>query len=237
VFDPFPVPQGGSRGIELNRVLPPHARGIVSSLLLTARPIAAILWIMTASNITNIIRTKALQELAAEIERCSECRKGGIGLAVPGEGTAGIPVMFIGEAPGKQESRTGRPFVGRSGQLLRATLAGIGIEPERAFITSPVHYLPERGKPSPAMIAHGATHLLKQIAVIKPRLLVLLGNSACRAVLGRNIEIAKDHGTVVEKDGIACLISFHPAYAMRFPEGRKKFIRDFGKLKALLAKP
>jgi DNA polymerase len=204
------------------------------SFLLTVRVIAAIIMLMTGSPL--LLRQKALQKIAAEIEQCSECRKGGIGLPVPGEGTAEFSVMFIGEAPGKQEAGTGRPFVGRSGRLLRATIAGVGIIPEKAFITSPVHYQPETGKPSPAMIAHGVTHLRKQIAVINPRFLVLLGNSACRAVFGKSVEIAKQHGTIVEKDGIACLITFHPAYAMRFPEGRKKFVRDFGKLKILLAK-
>lgn len=179
-------------------------------------------------------KVKALQKIAAGIEQCRECRKDGLGLAVPGEGSAEVPVMFIGEAPGKHEAGTGRPFVGRSGQLLRAIISGIGIDPGKAFITSPVHYLPGTGKPSPAMIAHGATHLFEQIAVIEPRILVLLGCSAFRALFGKTIEIAKEHGTVVEKDGISCFITFHPAYAMRFPEGRKKFLEDFGKLKLLL---
>jgi DNA polymerase len=204
------------------------------SFLLTVPLIAAIIKLMTGSALLQ--RTKALQKIAAEIEQCAECRKGGIGLPVPGEGTAEVPVMFIGEAPGRQEARTGRPFIGRSGCLLRETIAAVGIAPEKAFITSPVHYRPETGKPSPGMIAHGASHLVKQIAAIKPRFLVLLGNSACRAIFGRSIEISREHGTVVEKDGILCFITFHPAYAMRFPEGRKNFIRDFERLKMLLAK-
>ena len=181
-------------------------------------------------------KVKALQKIAAEIGLCRECRKDGSGLPVPGEGSADVPVMFIGEAPGKEEAKTGRPFVGRSGRLLRAAIDSIGIEPEKAFITSPVHYLPDAGKPSPAMIAHGTIHLLKQIAVIEPRVLVLLGGSACRALFGKNIEIAKVHGTIVEQQGIPCFISFHPAYALRFPEGKKLFLRDFRILEAFLKK-
>jgi DNA polymerase len=178
-------------------------------------------------------RQKKLQRIAEEIKQCRECKKGGIGLPVPGEGSGKMPVLFVGEAPGRTEAKTGRPFIGRSGELLRQMIREIGLDESEVFITSPVHYLPVTGKPSPAMIEHGRTHLLKQIKVIKPRVIVLLGNTACRALLGQNVKIAREHGTVVEKDDIKHFISFHPAYAIRFPDGRKKFIRDFGVLKGL----
>jgi uracil-DNA glycosylase family 4 len=179
-------------------------------------------------------KRKELQQIAEEIAQCRLCKKGGTGKPVPGEGNPDALVMFVGEAPGKTEAAIGRPFVGRSGKLLRSMIAELGLEENSVFITSPVHYLPVRGTPSPAMIEHGRTHLLKQIGVIRPRVIVLLGNAACRALLGKSVEIAREHGAVVEKDGISFLITFHPAFAMRFPEGRKKFIRDFAKLKAML---
>jgi DNA polymerase len=182
-------------------------------------------------------KQQELQKIAEEIERCPLCREGGVGKPVPGEGSADARVMFIGEAPGKAEAKTGRPFVGRTGKFFRAMIVEAGLEEDRIFITSPVHYLPETGKPSPAMIDHGRIHLLKQIEIIKPRLIVLLGNTACRAVLERNIEIAKLHGTVIQKNDITYLITFHPTYAMRFPEGRKKFIQDFAKLISLVNAP
>lgn len=181
-------------------------------------------------------RAADLRAVAAEIEQCPVCREGGTGKAVPGEGAADAAVLFVGEAPGKTESRTGRPFVGRSGRLLREMIATIGLSERDIFITSPVHYLPLRGTPSAAMIRHGRLHLLKQIKIIKPRIIVLLGNTACRALLSRSREIAKEHGSVVEQEGISFFITFHPAYAARFPEGRKKFIRDFTALKNLLPK-
>ncbi len=179
-------------------------------------------------------RKEDLQKIAREIERCRECKIGGTGVPVPGEGTGETAVMFIGEAPGGEESKTGRPFVGRSGKFLRNMIAGIGLGERDVFITSPVHYRPNEGRPSPAMIDHGMTHLLKQIEAIDPRIIVLLGNTACRAVLGRNVGVAKEHGTVVEQNGRHCFITFHPAYAFRFPQGRKKFTRDFAKLKELI---
>jgi len=181
-------------------------------------------------------RQKKLDLIAEKIRVCRLCRKGGSGMPVPGEGTAGFPVMFVGEAPGREEAKTGRPFVGRSGTFLRRMIREAGMEEDQVFITSPVHYLPDSGKPSPAMIEHGATHLRKQVEAIKPRLVVLLGNTACRALLDRSIEIAKQHGTVIEQDGIGFFITVHPAYAIRFPEGRKKFIQDFLLLRALVRK-
>lgn len=179
-------------------------------------------------------KDRELREIAEEIEACRLCKKGGTGKAVPGEGAGDTPVIFVGEAPGNSEAKTGRPFVGRSGRFLRAMMRNIGLDESRVFITSPVHYLPVSGRPSPAMIEHGAAHLNKQIDVIKPRMIVLLGNTACRALLGKSIEIGEQHGSVVEKDGRRFFISFHPAYAVRFPQGRKKFIEDFEKLKSLL---
>ncbi len=181
-------------------------------------------------------RQKELEKIAREIEQCPACKEGGAGKAVPGEGSADALVMFIGEAPGREEAKTGRPFVGRSGKFLRRMIAGLGIEESAVFITSPVHYLPISGKPSPALIKHGRTHLLRQIEIIKPRLIVLLGNAACRSLIGKNIEIAKEHGTTVEKDNMNLFISCHPAYAVRFPEGKKSFIQDFAALKGLLKK-
>ncbi len=181
-------------------------------------------------------RQKELERIADEIRSCRLCKKGGSGLPVPGEGSGKLPVMFVGEAPGKQEAKTGTPFVGRSGKLLRQMIRDAGLDEQHIFITSPVHYLPDRGKPSPSMIEHGAIHLRKQIEILQPRVIVLLGSTACRALLGRSVEIAKEHGTVIEQDGIGFLISCHPAYAMRFPTGRRAFTQDFEKLQNLLKK-
>lgn len=179
-------------------------------------------------------KQKELNRIAQEIRQCASCRRGGVGEPVPGEGSAGALVMFVGEAPGKSEAKTGRPFTGRSGQYLRKMIREIGLREGEIFFTSPVHYLPAAGKPSRVMIDHGRTHLLRQINIIKPRIIVLLGNTACRALLGKNVGIAREHGNVVEQDGIRYFISFHPAYADRFPKGGIKFNQDFLKLKELV---
>ena len=180
-------------------------------------------------------KERALREIADEIRRCRLCRKGGTGKAVPGEGNPDARVVFVGEAPGKEEAKIGRPFVGRSGRFLRQAIRDIGLEEDNIFITSPGHYLPLRGTPSLQTIIHGKEHLYKQLEIIEPEIIVLLGATASLAVLGRKAETAKEHGTIIDRDGARILLTFHPAYAMRFPEGRKGFLRDFQKLKKLLS--
>ncbi len=176
-----------------------------------------------------------LDEIAREIERCRKCKIGKSGVAVAGEGNPDADIVFIGEAPGKEESRAGRPFVGRSGRLLRSTIRDIGLKEEDVFITSPVKYLPERGTPDNDDISHGRTHLFKQLDIIAPKIIILMGNTACLAVLEEKVQVSGRHGNIVEKNGRKCLITFHPAAAMRFPKVREGFVKDFAILKNMIA--
>jgi len=179
-------------------------------------------------------KERLLRKIARDINQCALCHKGGMGKPVAGEGPVTAAVVLIGEAPGKEEAKAGRPFIGRSGKFLRALMASIGLREQDVFITSPVHYRPLRGTPTKAAIMHGRQHLLRQIEIIDPKIIVLLGNSACIAMLDSKQELSKAHGQVVRKDGRRYFITFHPAYAMRFPDGRTKFISDFAKLKEII---
>lgn len=180
-------------------------------------------------------KQQQLHKIAEEIENCSLCKKDSVGKAVPGEGSADATVMFIGEAPGRQEAATGLPFVGRSGQLLRRNISEIGLNERDVFITSVCKYLPKKGTPSPSQIEHGKIHLCQQIATIAPKLLVLLGSVACRAVLERPVSVAKEHGTFSEKDVYKYFISYHPAAAIRFRKNLILFEGDFKKIKKIIA--
>jgi len=179
-------------------------------------------------------KERLLRKVVRDINRCSLCKKGGTGKAVAGEGRATATIVLVGEAPGKEESKFGRPFIGRSGKFLRMVMANIGLREQQVYITSPVHYLPLRGTPTKAAIIHGRKHLLQQIEIIDPRIVVLLGNTACIAALNNKQELSREHGSVVRLGGRTYFITFHPAYAMRFPEGKAKFICDFAKLKRLI---
>ncbi len=188
-----------------------------------------------------------LDKIAKEIENCAICKQGKSGMAVPGEGNPDANVVFLGEAPGKTEAKTGRPFIGRSGQLLRSLIREAGLKEDEIYITSPVKYLPNRGTPSSADIAHGRMHLMKQLAVIKPKFVVLLGRVAAEGVLenptsprlrgARKVSVVKERGHVIEeKNGVKYFLTYHPAAALRFPTKFKgPLVEDFKKIKKLIA--
>lgn len=179
-------------------------------------------------------KSDLLAKEAGKIRRCRECKKGKIGLAVPGEGNPCTKIVFVGEAPGREEAKVGRPFVGRSGQLLTQLLTKIGIKREKVFITSPVKFLPKRGTPTRADIAHGNSHLHKQIEIINPKIIVLLGNTAFTALIGQASSVNSRHGEIIKKDDRIYFVTFHPAAALRFPQVRKFFSQDLAKLAKII---
>jgi DNA polymerase len=179
-------------------------------------------------------KSKELEKVAIEIEKCKECKIGKHGKAVPGEGNPDAKIMFVGEAPGKLEAETGRPFVGRSGKLLRKLIEEAGLKPENVYITSPVKYLPDYVTPTPKDIEHGKTHFDKQVEIIDPKIIVLLGRVAALAVLKKNISVVKEHGKIIEGDGRKYFITVHPAAALRFVKMKEVLEKDFEKLKAFI---
>lgn len=188
-------------------------------------------------------KQQALDAVNEEIIRCKVCPIGKSGKPVVGEGNPDAEVVFIGEAPGKQEAAIGRPFIGRSGNLLRSLIRESGLKEEDVYITSPVKYLPNGpdgtpgGTPKPADIAHGRIHLMKQLAVIQPKVVVLLGRVAAEGVLERKVAVVSNHGEVIEeKDGIKYFLTIHPAAALRFsPKYRPLLQEDFSKVKKLIS--
>lgn len=192
---------------------------------------------MGQRKITIMDKQKALDKIAKEIKNCKVCKIGKNGKSVPGEGNPDADIAFIGEAPGKQEAATGRPFIGRSGQLLRKLIREIGLKEEDVYITSPVKYLPDRGTPTSQDIAHGRIHLMKQFAVIQPKIVVLLGRVAAEGVLQKKVFVSKEHGEVIEeRDGIKYFLTVHPAAALRFPPTYLPLLQeDFQKVRKLVS--
>ncbi len=175
-----------------------------------------------------------LNKIAIQIERCIKCKTGKTGKAVPGEGDPNADIVFLGEAPGKTEAITGRPFVGRSGKLLRQLIKDCGLKEKGVFITSPVKYLPKRGTPTGADVKHGKNHLKKQLKVIDPKLIVLLGAVAQKAMLDKTFPVLSNRGKIIKKNKVKFFITLHPAAAIRFKKNIKLIKDDFEKLKDLL---
>ncbi len=179
-------------------------------------------------------KREELRRIAAEIARCRECRAGKSGLPVPGEGSEGARMLFVGMAPGREEAKTGRPFVGRSGRLLTQMLLDIGIRREEVYITSPVKYYPGKRALRREEIEHGATHLQRQADVLSPRLVVLLGAVAAAAMIPEEkVMVSASHGTAVERGGRIYFITFHPSAALRFKRIHALMREDMTRLKAL----
>jgi len=175
-----------------------------------------------------------LEKIAEEIKNCEECKRSKFGLPVPGEGSPNAKIMFLGEAPGINESKIGKPFVGKSGKFLNKLLESIGIKREEVFITSPVKYYPGKRAPTNEEISHGMVHTWKQIEIINPKIIVLLGNVAIKGTLGKNYKISEIHGKPIKKDGRIYFPTFHPSAARRFPKIRKLVEEDFKKLKKII---
>lgn len=162
-----------------------------------------------------------LSKLAAQIRSCKKCRLYKFAnKAVPGEGPFNAKLMFIGIAPGKMEDLTGRPFVGRAGRFLDYLFERNKISRKKVFITSIVkHFPPENRVPKTDEIKACLPFTIKQIRIINPKTIVLLGN------------LAKKHVPKELLKNKKVIFTSHPAAGMRFPKIRKKMLEDFKKIK------
>jgi len=177
-----------------------------------------------------------LFDLAEGIRRCTACllwknRE----LAVPGHGSSQAKIMLIGEAPGTEEDRQGLPFVGRSGKYLVEMLTLANLHPEDVFTTSCVKcHPPQNRQPtSKELSTCKELWLEKQIELINPKIIVLLGKVALKSLLGDK-DLRKLHGKIVTKDGRKYFITYHPSATMRFPKIGLLMKKDFMKLQKLL---
>jgi DNA polymerase len=186
-------------------------------------------------------RGAALEAIAVEVRACTNCRLHETRtLAVPGEGSPDTEVVFVGEGPGYNEDRQGRPFVGRAGVLLGKFLTTLGWQREDVFITNIVKCRPPDNRdPEPDEIAACAPYLRRQLEILDPALVVTLGrHSLGRFMPGERISGA--HGTARPVDpatGAANALAFalyHPAAALRAPEIERTSYQDVARIPAAL---
>ena len=175
-------------------------------------------------------------EFSEELEDCRKCRlcehRSHI---VPGEGNPNAALMFIGEGPGQEEDRLGRPFVGRSGELLTRMIHAIGIERSDVYICNVVKCRPPQNRnPEPDEAEACLNYLRQQVALVRPRVIVLLGKIACRYTLREDVFITRDHGRWYERKGTWFMPTFHPSALLRDPTKKRDAWDDFQKIRAKL---
>jgi DNA polymerase len=157
----------------------------------------------------------SLEKIAAEVVGCPLCklartRKN----AVPGEGQLAAKIMFVGEAPGRSEDDKGRPFVGAAGKILDEMLTKAGIQRSQVFITNVVKCRPPNNRvPEDDEVAACMPYLDRQIALIRPRIICILGRTAYSSLLGGS-SITANRGKVIEKAGQKYFLTIHPAAAI-----------------------
>ena len=177
----------------------------------------------------------SLEEIAQLVRSCTDCPlHHGRTNGVPGEGPADAEIMFIGEGPGYQEDRQGRPFVGPAGKFLEGLLASIGMTRDQVFIANMVKCRPQENRdPLPPEIAACGKYLDRQVELINPVLIVTLG----RFSLGRYFPgetISRVRGKVREKNGRFIYPVMHPAAALHRQELRETIIEDFKAIPSVL---
>ena len=179
---------------------------------------------------------KALEQQIINDGVCLELAKQAHGL-VFGSGNVDAKILFIGEAPGKQEDLQGEPFVGASGKFLNEMLKSINLMRNDVYITNIVKYRPPNNRdPSMAEKAEFLPYLLKQIEIINPRVIVTLGRHSMEQFLPGG-KIGEVHGTLVKlENGTLLMPLYHPAAALYNGKLRQILLDDFVSLKGVISK-
>lgn len=148
-----------------------------------------------------------------------------------GAGNIRAKLVFVGEAPGRDEDRQGIPFIGRAGQLLTKIIEAMGMTRQEVFICNVLKCRPpENRAPAPDEVVNCSPYLKQQLSLIKPKIICALGNHACQALLKTDKGISQLRGTFQEHEGIPVMCTYHPAYLLRNPAEKKKVWEDMKKI-------
>ena len=167
-------------------------------------------------------------ELENECLNCRKCnlftnRKN----VVLGKGNKNDKIMFIGEGPGVDEDETGEIFIGKSGKLMNMALKGTGIDINNVYFTNVLKCrTPGNREPQVLEVEACLDYLRNEVILIKPKIIVLLGNVALKSIFGRNYNITDERGKWIEKNGILYMPTFHPAALLRDESKKILFWKD-----------
>ena len=189
------------------------------------------------NNFDQIDKKKELNELKLQINSIYDCRlKDNSKEIVLGDGNINSSIMLVGEAPGIEEDNTGLTFSGEVGNLLKKMLIAINLKKENIYSTYAVNFRPpEDRKPTSTEIKRYSHFLQKQISIIKPKIIILMGSSAMESLTGLNSKISTERGkwkeVIVKNTTYNVIITFNPSYLLRVPENKKHSWEDLKKIK------
>ena len=174
--------------------------------------------------------------LDAEVRACTKC-----GLhttrtqTVFGVGDRQASWMFVGEAPGADEDRQGEPFVGRAGQLLNAMIVALGLQREQVYIANVLKCRPPNNRdPQAGEVEQCEPYLIRQIELIRPKLIVALGRHAAHSLLKTDLALARLRSQRLSYQDIPLVVTYHPAYLLRSPSEKRKAWEDLRRARALM---
>ncbi len=187
---------------------------------------------------TELLEQEEVSLLRREVSECVKCPlHRGRTQTVFGEGSLTAKLFFVGEAPGMEEDLQGRPFVGQAGKLLTKIIEAIGMKREEVYIANVIKCRPPGNRPPLPEEVHSCTpYLLKQIELIRPRILCTLGKYATMVLVRKEEPISVLRGHFYDFQGIPVMPTFHPAYLLRNPSAKKSVWEDMKKIKAALEK-
>jgi DNA polymerase len=178
----------------------------------------------------------AWEPLAAEVRACTKC-----GLhatrtqTVFGVGNRRAQWLFVGEAPGADEDRQGEPFVGRAGQLLNAMITALGLKREEVYIANILKCRPPNNRdPQVEEVEQCEPYLIRQIELIRPKLIVALGRHAAHSLLKTDLALARLRGQRLSYQDIPLVVTYHPAYLLRTPSDKRKAWDDLRRARTLM---
>jgi uracil-DNA glycosylase len=182
-------------------------------------------------------RPDSLDSIRADLGDCTRCKLHALGRRqiVFGVGSPHARLMFIGEAPGRDEDIQGIPFVGRAGQLLTKMIEAIGLKREDVYIANVIKCRPPGNRdPEPDEVATCEPFLFRQVESINPVVIVALGTFAAQALLKTQDSISRLRGRVYRYRGAQLVPTFHPAYLLRSPDRKRDAWEDLKRAKSLL---
>lgn len=191
------------------------------------------------------VDTLGWPELRAAVAGCTACKLcGGRTQTVFGVGNEQAHWMVVGEAPGEQEDRQGEPFVGKSGQLLDNMLRSLGLTrgeapaAQQVYIANTVKCRPPGNRnPEPEELAQCEPFLIRQIALVKPRIILAMGRFAVQSLLRSTEPIGRLRGRVHHYQGVPLVVTYHPAYLLRNPEDKARSWDDLCLAREVLSQP